>query len=338
MTSTQALAAAPAAQLGGRDRLAIALLGGAAFAQSFDALRQMAAAVHVRSQLTWLFPLLVDGFIAYGIRALLVLRDSRLRARAYVWLLVAGATVTSVWANALHAVRLNQLHTSNPNMRLGNTAVAVLSTVAPIAIAAAVHLYILVTREIAATVQAGDVGVLGSDTAIPTSASTSRPDQVLRPANHRASTEPSPPAKGADADGRRRRSGALPPDVPSVELLRTPDTDTKVAESENTGRPAEPSAPSAASHPPSGESKPAPSDRGQPHVPGAHSTTATRDGSEGVRRHSPDIEHLLSVARRVPLHRGRPSRHAVATAIRHQGLTISNGKLNVLMAVLRSEH
>lgn len=128
------------------DRGAIITLGGAAFAQSFDALRQMAGAIHVRSQLTWLFPLLIDGFIAYGIRALLVLRDARLRARIYAWSLVGVATATSVWANSLHAVRLNQ-QTPTDGLHLGDVAVGVLSMAAPLAIAGAVHLYIVLARD-----------------------------------------------------------------------------------------------------------------------------------------------------------------------------------------------
>ncbi|GAA4947736.1 hypothetical protein GCM10023205_04630 [Yinghuangia aomiensis] len=128
------------------DRVAIIALGGAAFAQSFDALRQMAGAIHVRSQLTWLFPLLIDGFIAYGIRALLVLRDARLRARVYAWSLVGIATATSVWANSLHAVRLNQ-QTPTDGLHLGDIAVGVLSMAAPLAIAGAVHLYIVLARD-----------------------------------------------------------------------------------------------------------------------------------------------------------------------------------------------
>lgn len=67
-----------------------------------------AVAIHIRGFLTYLFPLVIDGFIAYGIRALLVLRDAPLRARLYVWTLFGTATAASIWANALHAVRLNE--------------------------------------------------------------------------------------------------------------------------------------------------------------------------------------------------------------------------------------
>jgi hypothetical protein len=127
------------------DRAAIIALGGAGCALSYDALQQMAVAIHVRPQLSYLFPLVIDGFIAYGIRALLVMSTAPLRARLYTWTLFATATTASIWANALHAVRLNQ-QTHNGGLRLGDHVVAVLSTIAPLALAGAVHLYILITR------------------------------------------------------------------------------------------------------------------------------------------------------------------------------------------------
>ena len=133
------------APVGAWDRLAIVALGFAGCALSYDALRQMAVAIHVRGFLTYLFPLVIDGFIAYGVRALLVLSAAPALARLYVWTLFGGATAASIWANALHAVRLNQ-QTTHAGLRLSDTVVAVLSTLAPLALAGAVHLYILITR------------------------------------------------------------------------------------------------------------------------------------------------------------------------------------------------
>ncbi|MGW1194471.1 DUF2637 domain-containing protein [Streptomyces sp. NPDC002536] len=133
------------APVGAWDRLAIVALGAAGCALSYDALQQMAVAIHVRGFLTYLFPLVIDGFIAYGVRALLVLSAAPLRARLYVWTLFGTATAASIWANALHAVRLNQ-QTDHEGLRLGDTVVAILSTLAPLALAGAVHLYILITR------------------------------------------------------------------------------------------------------------------------------------------------------------------------------------------------
>ncbi|MBV1957659.1 DUF2637 domain-containing protein [Streptomyces cinereoruber] len=133
-------------QATGWDRAAILTLGAAACALSYDALQQMAVAIHIRGFLTYLFPLVIDGFIAYGVRALLVLRTAPFRARFYVWTLFGTATVASIWANALHALRLNQQVTSD-GLYLGDATVGILSTIAPLALAGAVHLHILITRE-----------------------------------------------------------------------------------------------------------------------------------------------------------------------------------------------
>ncbi|MFF9785055.1 DUF2637 domain-containing protein [Streptomyces nigrescens] len=131
------------------DRAAILLLGAAGCALSYDALQQMAIAIHVRSWLTYLYPVVIDGFIAYGVRALILSRTAPLRARLYVWALFGTATAASIWANSLHAIRLNQATTaSGAGLRLGDVTVGVLSTLAPLALAGAVHLYILISRHI----------------------------------------------------------------------------------------------------------------------------------------------------------------------------------------------
>ncbi|MGY4969537.1 DUF2637 domain-containing protein [Streptomyces nigrescens] len=138
--------------VGSWDRIAILLLGAAGCALSYDALQQMAVAIHVRGWLTYLYPLVIDGFIAYGVRALILTSTAPLRARFYVWALFSAATAASIWANALHAVRLNQAATaSGMGLRLGDVTVGILSTLAPLALAGAVHLYILITRHLTTT-------------------------------------------------------------------------------------------------------------------------------------------------------------------------------------------
>ncbi|WP_062209069.1 DUF2637 domain-containing protein [Streptomyces sp. NBRC 109706] len=91
-----------------RDRYAIIGLGLAGCALSYDALVQMALAAHIRPPLTYLFPIVIDGFIAYGVRALLVLRTAPVRPRLYGWTLFIAATTASIWANCRHAINLNQ--------------------------------------------------------------------------------------------------------------------------------------------------------------------------------------------------------------------------------------
>jgi hypothetical protein len=126
------------------DSLAILLLGGSACTLTFDALRQVALAAHVRPVLAYLFPIIIDGFIGYGVRAVLLLRDAPPSARRYAWALFAAASTASLWANALHAIRLNS--PSTHTLVLGNAPVGVLSTIAPLALGGATHLHILVTR------------------------------------------------------------------------------------------------------------------------------------------------------------------------------------------------
>ncbi|MGV9687805.1 DUF2637 domain-containing protein [Streptomyces sp. NPDC003444] len=126
-------------------RTGVALMAVAAFALSYDALRQMAAASHIHRVLTYAFPLVIDGFIAIGVGALLVLRTAPVRSRRYVGALVGVATFTSIWANVLHAVRLNQ-QTHRDGLALDNITVGVISGIAPLALAGAVHFYLIVQR------------------------------------------------------------------------------------------------------------------------------------------------------------------------------------------------
>ncbi|MFE7114184.1 DUF2637 domain-containing protein [Streptomyces sp. NPDC057654] len=143
--ATKSTPQAPSDRATAWDRAAITALGAAGCALSYDALQQMATAIHVRGLLTYLFPLVIDGFIAYGVRALIILRAAPFRSRLYIWALFGTATTASIWANALHAVRLNQ-QAPDTGLRLGDLTVGALSTLAPLALAGAVHLYILIAR------------------------------------------------------------------------------------------------------------------------------------------------------------------------------------------------
>lgn len=128
----------------GWDRAAVGLLGVLGFALSYSALQQMAMAVHVLRPLSYAYPPLVDGFIAYGVRAVLVLRAAPLHARLYAWVLFGAATSASIWANALHALDLNKPGTTQ--LHLGNPAVVVLSAIPPLALGGATHLHVLISR------------------------------------------------------------------------------------------------------------------------------------------------------------------------------------------------
>ncbi|SDN06002.1 DUF2637 domain-containing protein [Actinacidiphila guanduensis] len=191
------------------DRAAVALLGAAGCTLSYDSLQQIAIAIHIRPALTYLFPLVIDGFIAYGVRALLVLRTAPFRARLYIWTLFAAATTASVWANALHAVRLNQ-QTHITGLHLDDTTVGILSTIAPLALAGAVHLHILITR---------------ADNAPPATGAVTQPETVehqhetpVGPEQEIQHTRPEPtPARHETAHPARRIG--RPPSAELDELL-----------------------------------------------------------------------------------------------------------------------
>ncbi|MEU6010621.1 DUF2637 domain-containing protein [Streptomyces sp. NPDC047453] len=216
---------APAVIRGSRSlRVGIVLLAAVAFALSYDALRQMAVASHVRGLLTYLFLLVIDGFIAIGIVALLVLRTAPLRSRLYVWTLVGVATFTSIGANVVHAIRLNE----GTRLHLNNATAGTLSGIAPLALAGAVHFYLVINRHLAA-----NSAVAEAPTATPPAASATprqsrdarqgQADDVSAAPPTMTSKAPAPeakapatvapPAKKAPRMGQRKRT------VPEEELL-----------------------------------------------------------------------------------------------------------------------
>ncbi|MEU9111208.1 DUF2637 domain-containing protein [Streptomyces sp. NPDC048483] len=95
---------------------------------SYDALRQVAIAVHARESLSYLFPVFVDGSIAYGVRALVLLRSRDFGSHLYVWFPFLAATGASLWANALHAITLNHGPLAGRSaLHLGGSVVGVLA-------------------------------------------------------------------------------------------------------------------------------------------------------------------------------------------------------------------
>jgi len=290
------------------DRVAILLLGAVGFALSYDALRQMAVAIHVRGHLTALFPLLVDGFIGYGVRALLVLRDAPLPARVYTWALFLSATTASIWANALHAVRRNQqgAPTGGEGLRLGDSTVGVLSILAPLALAGAVHLYILIARRT-------------DPTDPPQTLPDERTPDHRAPGHLRTPTAPAP-APTAPTQG----AGARPTTTETVShLSRTPSDQVTGGNTDQDrdlrGQPLDTPGHAAAGHPAAGDRPTRDTDRPRPP---AASTPVDPD--------------RLALARRAVTEAGRTTRSVVADAIRGQGLTLSNSDLTDLMRHLKT--
>lgn len=346
-------AAAPIpAHITGWDRAAIVALGAAGCALSYDALQQMAVAIHVRGLLTYLFPLVIDGFIAYGVRALLVLRDAPLRARAYVWLLFGTATTASIWANALHAVRLNQQTTAGSELRLGDTVVAVLSTLAPLALAGAVHLYILIARGPVTNSgrsdrddlgqarhtghfgQAERVAVTRTDRAgqqqpQPGQANAGEPVTELTDRPRLSLDKQAPDTRtltgdSAPADSTRPDPGHCDRGPKAADLVGQPDTSLAVSD-----------------RPGSAEPVTGRRDSVQPVTdrlvtPPPVSDRDTR--TTGDRRPDPDTEELLEIARSAVRAEDKLTRKVVAQAIRGQQIPLSSDTLTALMVQLREQH
>ncbi|CAM5643012.1 hypothetical protein SAVIM338S_06321 [Streptomyces avidinii] len=311
---------AAAARITGWDRAAIVTLGAAACALSYDALQQMATAIHVRGFLTYLFPLVIDGFIAYGVRALLVMSTAPLTARTYVWTLFGSATAASIWANALHAIRLNQQQVTGAGLRLGDLTVGVLSTLAPLALAGSVHLYILIARRAEVADAPGQPGLRDGRTARMTGTRTATAGHLSgSPADV---TEPDSCAQVTR--GRRivQLTGAKPPGDRALRPPPSPDPEHSRAPDES----------------PPASSRPAP--------PARQHTTAPTSARppRGLRTAHPATpatvlpgDDLLAIARRAVTEAGKATRQVVADAIRGRGLPLANDRLTDLMDQLRAE-
>ncbi|MFF2142182.1 DUF2637 domain-containing protein [Kitasatospora sp. NPDC058190] len=327
--NTTATATTPnSAHVTGWDRTVVIALGAAGCALSYDALQQMAVAIHVRGFLTYLFPLVIDGFISYGVRALLVLRDAPLRARIYVWTLFGAATGASLWANALHAVRLNEQSTA-VGLRLGDTVVAVLSTIAPLALAGAVHLYILIARGQVNPADPDSRGQRPADADL--GQVTAKVDRAERPG---ALTGGQDSAGHSGAGQPVSRPVTAPenwPQLTPVSLTKPadlgghPDTARPV-----TGRPADGGQVTAAQVSLAEAA-------GQPATTPATGPQVT-DREAADRRTDLDTEELLAIAREAVEAEDKLTRRVVAQAIRGQQIPLSSATLTQLMAQLREQH
>ncbi|MFJ3901520.1 DUF2637 domain-containing protein [Streptomyces sp. NPDC090025] len=327
------------AHISGWDRAVVIALGGAGCALSYDALQQMAVAIHIRGFLTYLFPLVIDGFIAYGVRALLVLRDATLRARLYVWTLFGTATAASIWANALHAVRLNEDTVAGTGLRLGDTVVAVLSTIAPLALAGAVHLYILIARRPVKGSDRGDLGQAGQPGQV------NRGEAVEVTGTDRVGQQQ--PAAGQVTPGQPVTALTDRPPLPLDKKAPAPRSltgDTTPADSPTpvTGHPGQPNMARPVTDraedtdPVIGDQNSLAADSGQPVAQPPVTDRGTR--TPGDRRPDPDTEELLKIARSAVRTQDKLTRKVVAQAIRGQQIPLSSDTLTTLMAQLRAQH
>ncbi|WP_316527534.1 DUF2637 domain-containing protein [Kitasatospora brasiliensis] len=295
----------------GWDRGVVIALGGAGCALSYDALQQMAVAIHVRGLLTYLFPLVIDGFIAYGVRALLVMRDAPLRARMYVWLLFGTATGASLWANALHAVRMNE-QSATTGLRLGDSVVAVLSTIAPLALAGAVHLYILIARGPVGPADRDGQGGRVSDRVTEADRGQVTPDLGQVSVEAGLTERLAALTSGQDSGGHL--GAERPVGGPVTAPGGQPVTGRQVSD-----RPADSGPVTIAT------------------VSLAEVTDPPVTDRDSDRRPDLDTEDLLAIARKAAPENGRLTRKVVAEAIRGQKIPLSSATLTELMAQLRPQ-
>ncbi|GFE17921.1 hypothetical protein Sgleb_59680 [Streptomyces glebosus] len=318
----------------GWDRAAIVALGGAGCALSYDALQQMATAIHIRGLLTYVFPLVVDGFIAYGVRALLVLRSAPLAPRCYVWLLFGTATAASIWANALHAVRLNQQQPQGSGLRLGDVTVGILSTLAPLALAGAVHLYILIARRVT---KPGLPGQQDTSRVRPDRVTADRRDTPVGRGEHRLApvTSGHPAAPSAPETnrpvvraGRDSKETAARADLSrQQEDLAEPAPEHDGRTADLGGQPATRSASVTRLHLPALSVA----------EPENHPDAAPETSDNGAPDTGPVTDNLLLIARQAVTEAGKTTRRVVADAIRGQNLPLANDRLTALMQQLRTE-
>ena len=338
--------AAPLPSMTAWDRTAIILLGAAGFAFSYDALRQIAVAIHAREALSYLFPLFVDGFIAYGVRAIIVLRHQPFLSRLYTWFLFLAATAASLGANALHAITLNRgPQSAQSALHLADEVVAVLSMLAPLALAGSVHLYILMARTAESSVRDGadggpglvreavqppasdteapefhpvETGPTATVTAVPSSPSAAVPMVV----DLRKSGIGHVGAPAADGPGVHPSAGTDPADEGQVLADERP---AGVADGEVLAL-----APAAAEAPVAEPVRDR-ADGRDPSVPDDAEPQQDREADDDEW-----LEDLLPVAMAAYQDSGRISRDAIKEAVRAQQ-PISNDRMGVLLARLKDE-
>ncbi|MFJ2818496.1 DUF2637 domain-containing protein [Streptomyces sp. NPDC087294] len=328
------------------DRSAIVLLGAAGFAFSYDALRQIALAIHARGSLSYLFPVFIDGFIAYGVRAIVLLRHQRFGARLYAWFLFLAATGASLGANALHAVTLNDSPLAGRSaLHLADSVVGVLSTLAPLALAGSVHLYILMART--------------AEQSVPDGAETG-PGPVREEITtlEKVAAQPEPRPSGTTAASARTLApGPYPADRSVPDRVELRKHEAERGDESHVHDPA--TRPSAGAD---GADKVSCDADGPVAEPADHETSAAaptaarpsapavRDPADGKESSVPDgterpqdraaddewLVELLPIARAATKQAGRISRDVVAGAVRpHQ--PISNDRLGVLLGRLKEE-
>lgn len=116
---------------------AIAVIA-AGFTLSFDAIRAVGRAAHMRSEWAWLFPVSVDGAMAVATVAAVVLHRLTGKHAVYPWMVVLAGAGISVACNGLHATgERGEALTLDPEVRF------TVSTLPAVMLTLSVHLLVI---------------------------------------------------------------------------------------------------------------------------------------------------------------------------------------------------
>ena len=110
------------------------VIGIASFVLSFAALWDLATMAGVPRNLSWLWPVIVDGTILQATISVIALAqfDEQRSGRRFFWAVLVIAALVSIGANAMHAF-ISQTGTLHPALS------ATIATVAPVSLLAATH-------------------------------------------------------------------------------------------------------------------------------------------------------------------------------------------------------
>ena len=114
------------------------LIAFGAFWLSFTALADLAARSGIASGQAWAWPLIVDGIIVVATVSVVALAGQR--SAWYPWMLLGGAALISVTANAVHAV-------VSADVDVPGVLAAAVAAVPPIVLLAITHLTVILTRK-----------------------------------------------------------------------------------------------------------------------------------------------------------------------------------------------
>lgn len=199
-----------------------AVIGIASFVLSFAALWELATMAGVPRNLSWLWPVIVDGTILQATISVIALAqfDDQRSGRRFFWTVLVIAALVSIGANALHAF-ISQAGTLHPALS------AAIATVAPVSLLAATHgLGILVKIP---SSRLADLIEKDSSTAIVAATSpvlASRMSQTAAPSAPAQSPQSAQVSQPVEVVETPRTPKATPQAAPTVLTAPTNDTPT----------------------------------------------------------------------------------------------------------------